>query len=268
MKLLRRILVTNDDGVNAPGLQVAETIANELAQEVWVVAPEHDQSGVGQGISMHTPLRARSIGAQRYAVSGTPADCVMYALGEWLADEPPELVLSGVNHGANIGDAVMYSGTVGAVLAAAHLRIPAVALSQAYRQDEAIDYAPAQALAGALVRKLWRPTHTDCCWNINFPALPVTAITDTRITHQASDSIRWPRLKVGVDGRGLGYRWLAFDYATEHAEGSHCDLAALRAGHVSLMPLQTSRCDEGRARSLAGTTDHALDAQLAIKESQ
>ena len=120
-KPFRKILLTNDDGIAAPGLLIAEQIAAELAEEVWVVAPEHDQSGVGQGISLHTPLRAYYHGERRFAVSGTPADCVMFAMAEWFSDSPPDLVLSGVNCGANLSESVMYSGTVGAVLAAAYL---------------------------------------------------------------------------------------------------------------------------------------------------
>ena len=127
MTLFRKILVTNDDGIDAPGLAVAEAVAAELAEQVWTVAPEHDQSGVGQGISLHTPLRVYHHGERRYAVSGTPADCVMFAMAEWFAEDPPDLVLSGVNCGANLSDSVMYSGTVGAVLAAAHLGLPGCA---------------------------------------------------------------------------------------------------------------------------------------------
>ncbi|MEP4523989.1 MAG: 5'/3'-nucleotidase SurE, partial [Alloalcanivorax venustensis] len=134
--------MTNDDGIDAPGLKIAEDIAAQLAEEVWVVAPEHDQSGVGQGISLHTPLRVYHHGERRFAVSGTPADCVMFAMAEWFEDEAPDLVLSGVNCGANLSDSVMYSGTVGAVLAAAHLGLPGIALSQAFVDRAAIDYAP------------------------------------------------------------------------------------------------------------------------------
>ena len=130
-------------------------IAAQLAEEVWVVAPEHDQSGVGQGISLHTPLRVYHHGERRFAVSGTPADCVMFAMAEWFEDDAPDLVLSGVNCGANLSDSVMYSGTVGAVLAAAHLGLPGIALSQAFVDRAAIDYAPTTRYAAGLIRELW-----------------------------------------------------------------------------------------------------------------
>ena len=92
--MVRRILITNDDGINAPGLAILERIARNLAEEVWVVAPEHDRSGAGQSISIHDPLRVYENGEKRYAVSGTPADCVLYSMAKWFGDSPPDLVLS------------------------------------------------------------------------------------------------------------------------------------------------------------------------------
>lgn len=256
----RRILVTNDDGIDAPGLQVATAIAAELAAEVWVVAPQQDRSGVGQSISLGTPLRARACGHRRYAINGTPADCVMYALGEWLAEQPPDLVLSGVNCGANYSDAVMYSGTVGAALAAAHLGLPAVALSQVFHDREAIDYAPARHLAAALVRRLLQAPQRHACWNINFPDRAVEAITTAHVTRQCSGGMRWPRLQPGVDGRGLAYRWLAFERGAPAAALPQSDMAAVDAGCVSLMPLRTSRCDEDCVEAWAHAPALALDA--------
>lgn len=266
MKPFDRILVTNDDGFAAPGLRVAEAIAAELAGEVRVVAPEHDRSGVGQGISMHTPLRCYPRGERRYALSGTPADCVMYALAEWFADTPPDLVLAGVNCGDNLSDSVMYSGTVGAVLAAAHMGVPAVALSQAFHERTAVDYAPARELAAPLVRELWqhRPRHD--CWNINFPVRPVDGIAGYRITHQLGGGMHRPRLKAGTDGRGLAYRWLTFERATETIDAPRSDVVALREGCISVMPLRTSRCDDDFARQWAETGQRPLPAPDGIAQ--
>lgn len=260
MTVFRRILVTNDDGIDAPGLQVAEAVAAELAADVWVVAPQQDRSGVGQSISLGTPLRAKACGDQRYAINGTPADCVMYALGEWLAEQPPDLVLSGVNCGANYSDAVMYSGTVGAALAAAHLGLPAVALSQVFHDRDAIDYAPARHLSSAVVRRLWQVPRRHGCWNINFPDRAPDAITTARVTRQCTGGMRWPRLQAGVDGRGLAYRWLAFE-RSEHAPAQpQSDMAAVDAGCVSLMPLRTSRCDEDCVNAWAAEPAFAVAA--------
>lgn len=247
MKLLQRILVTNDDGIAAPGLRVAEAIAAELAAEVWVVAPEHDQSGVGQSISLHSPLRCHADGKRRYALSGTPADCVMYALAQWFADAPPDLVLSGVNCGANLGDAVMYSGTVGAVLAAAHMGVPAIALSQAFHDRKRVDFAGSKRLSAALVRELlrWQPQPDG--WNVNFPDCPVAEIGGFRITRQATGGMVRPKLKNGTDGRGLDYHWLMFERGAAVADVVGSDVAALREGSVSVMPLRMARCDDEHA---------------------
>lgn len=252
MKPFGTILLTNDDGIAAPGLRVAEEIAAELAEQVWVVAPEHDQSGVGQGISLHTPLRVYQHGERRFAVSGTPADCVMFAIAEWFAETPPDLVLSGVNCGANLSDSVMYSGTVGAVLAAAHLGLPGIALSQAFRDRDAVDFAPTRHYSAGLIRALWqqgadRTGYARACWNINYPEMPVEQIQGGRITRQIAGSIAGPRLVAGIDGRGLPYRWLSFERQPSAITHPQSDVVALREGYVSVMPLHPSRCDDQRA---------------------
>jgi 5'-nucleotidase len=246
MKPIRRILLTNDDGVDAPGLVAAERIAAAVAEEVWVVAPMTDQSGVGQGISMHHPLRVTEYGTRRYALTGTPADCVMVAMADWLRDDPPDLVLSGVNWGANLSDSVMYSGTAGAVLAADHLGLPAIALSQAFHDRSALDFSATEAFAVDAIRRLWdaRDDTESCCWNLNFPMLAPDAIQGLRFTRQSTGTIVAPRLIAGTDGRGLVYHWLSFDRDTTTIDDPLSDVVALRDGYVSATPLHGSRCDE------------------------
>ena len=125
-----RILVTNDDGIHAPGLSVAEKIAYALSDDVWVVAPENEQSGASHSLTLASPLRLREAGERRYAVSGTPTDCVMMACLSILKDHPPALILSGVNAGSNLADDVTYSGTVAGAMEGCALGIAAIALSQ------------------------------------------------------------------------------------------------------------------------------------------
>ena len=122
---VNRVLITNDDGIDAPGLSVLEEVAAMLAQEVWVVAPEEDQSGVSHSISLHNPLRVRRHGDRRFAVTGTPADCVFVALRQVMS-APPDLILSGINRGANLGVETVFSGTVGAAMAGLLLGLPSV----------------------------------------------------------------------------------------------------------------------------------------------
>src|SRR3712207_4781837 len=130
---LDRVLLTNDDGVDAPGLAVLERAAAELAEEVWVVAPAHDQSGTSHSISLHSPLRLARLGDRRFSVVGTPGDCTVMAVRHLMREDPPDLVLSGVNRGANLGIETVFSGTVGAAMTAMLLGLPAIALSQAFR---------------------------------------------------------------------------------------------------------------------------------------
>jgi 5'/3'-nucleotidase len=235
--IVRRILITNDDGINAPGLAVLESIALELAQEVWIVAPEHDRSGAGQSISIHDPLRVYEIGTRRYSVSGTPADCVLYSLAKWFEETPPELVLSGVNCGANISDSVQYSGTVGAVLSALHMNIPAIALSQAFLTRDGVQWGPVQQFGEAVIRKLWQPGMVRA-WNVNFPACEPEDITVARWCRQSTGSIQRVRLKAGRDARSLPYWWLGFERNSRHIVAQDVDVTTLRDNVIAITPLR------------------------------
>ena len=144
---IARVLLTNDDGIDAPGLAVLEEVAAAIAAEVWVVAPEHDQSGTSHSVSLHHPLRMRPRGPRRFAVGGTPGDCVAMGLRHLLRETPPELVLSGVNRGGNIGMETVFSGTVGAAMTAILLGVPAIALSQTFRDRDNVPWDTARALA-------------------------------------------------------------------------------------------------------------------------
>tara|TARA_R110000824_G_scaffold139504_4_gene304649 strand:- start:52 stop:831 length:780 start_codon:yes stop_codon:yes gene_type:complete len=254
--MVRRILITNDDGINAPGLARLEKIARNLAEEVWIVAPEHDRSGAGQSISIHHPLRVYQTGEKRYAISGTPADCVLYSLAQWFGEAPPDLVLSGVNCGANISDSVQYSGTVGAVLSAHHMNIPAIALSQAFLSREGIDWAPVEQFGEAVIRKLWQPGGT-LAWNVNFPACEVGDIVSARWSKQSSGSIQQARLQAGQDSRSLPYWWLGFDRSSRHIVAPDSDVAVLRDNAVAITPLRHEGTLPG------GTKEFDLSAMLA-----
>lgn len=250
--MVRRILITNDDGVAAPGLTVLVDIARRLADEVWIVAPEHDRSGAGQSISLHDPLRVYEHGERHYAVSGTPADCVLYAVAEWFGETPPDLVLSGINAGANIGDSVQYSGTVGAVLSAEHLGIPAIALSQSFLSRESIDWSPVRELGEAAIRALWPSAESGkCCWNVNFPACPAGDVTLLEYAAQSAGSIARPRLLAGQDSRGLSYWWLGFDRNSEHDVPDDSDVAVLRRRGVAASPLRGDHRMPGDGASIA-----------------
>jgi 5'-nucleotidase len=173
--MLDRILITNDDGIEAPGLAVLERIAAELGREVWVVAPEHDQSGVSHAVSLHHPVRISERGRRRYAITGTPGDCAVMGACH-LMSEPPQLLLSGVNRGANLGLETVFSGTVGGAMTGMLLGIPSIALSQAWTDRANVRWDTAAALGAEAVRRLlaigWSAA---TCLNVNFPDVPAEA---------------------------------------------------------------------------------------------
>src|SRR5215470_11436338 len=138
-----RILVTNDDGINAPGLKVLEKVARSLSRQVWVVAPEAEQSGAAHSLTLRRPLRVRRLSARRFAVDGTPTDCVLLAVHS-IMPKRPDLVLSGINRGSNLGEDITYSGTIAAAMEATLLEIPAIAMSQVSGGRESIKWHAAE----------------------------------------------------------------------------------------------------------------------------
>ncbi|NJR13906.1 MAG: 5'/3'-nucleotidase SurE [Phyllobacteriaceae bacterium] len=239
-----RILISNDDGIHAPGLAVLEGIARQFSADVWVVAPESDQSGVGHGLSISMPLRARPAGDKRFAVSGTPTDCVILAVKQ-LMDGPPDIVLSGVNSGQNIADDVTYSGTVAAAMEGALMGIRSVALSQAYSMVDGVRHVPwevAAAHGAAVLQKvLDTPLAADRFVNINFPNCLPETVEGVEITRQG-------RLNHGIlvdrrlDGRSFPYHWLTFDRGgVPMVPGT--ELHALRNGRISVSVLQFDLTD-------------------------
>ena len=181
-----RILITNDDGIHARGLDVCEKIALALADEVWIVAPEADQSGVSHSLSLNDPLRLREVGPRHFAVKGTPTDCVIMG-ARHLMKAPPDLVLSGVNRGRNAAEDVSYSGTVAGAMEGTVLGIPSFALSQAYQSstrhnphwETAIKFAP-----DLIQRVLKAGMPRDVFVNINFPDCPPEKVAGIAIATQ------------------------------------------------------------------------------------
>jgi len=185
-----RILISNDDGIQSPGIKVLEKVARELSNDVWVVAPEQEQSGASHSLTTRRPLRLNEVGRQRYAVDGTPTDCVLVAVKRLLRDRPPDLVLSGINGGSNVGEDLTYSGTVAAAMEATLLGIPAMALSQDFRDGEEPPWQTGEAYGPEVIRRLlhlpW-PEHT--LFNINFPGVMPREVSGFAVTHQGKRAI-------------------------------------------------------------------------------
>jgi len=234
-----RILVTNDDGIHAPGLAVAEGIARALTDDVWVVAPETEQSGASHSLTLTLPLRLRSIDAKRFAVTGTPTDCVMMGVAEIMKDGPPTLVLSGVNRGSNIADDVTYSGTIAGAMEGTALGIPAIALSQAYGFGESreVDWHCARSQGPDLIRKLvaigWP---ADVLMNVNFPDCAVGQVAEVEVTAQGKRDLQTAMLDRRIDARGIPYYWIGFKRVkSDPPAGS--DLRAIYEKRISVTPL-------------------------------
>lgn len=234
-----RILVTNDDGIHAPGLAVAEKIARALCDEVWVVAPETEQSGASHSLTLALPLRLRQIDSRHFAVSGTPTDCVMMAIAELMTEARPTLVLSGVNRGANLADDVTYSGTIAGAMEGTALGVPSIALSQAFGMSGGhdVDWSAAEMHGPPLIEKLiaigWP---ADMLMNVNFPDGGAGAVQGVEVTTQGKRDLQTAMLDRRIDARGVPYYWIGFKRGRSHPpEGS--DLNAIYARRISVTPL-------------------------------
>ena len=224
-----RILLTNDDGIDAPGLHALEQVAGELG-EVYVAAPAHEQSGAGRAITIHRPLRYREAGRGRYAVEGTPTDTVMMAL-TLLLDFRPDLVISGVNNGSNLGENIYYSGTVAAAAEAAKHGIASIAVSVAAKQD--VDYRPATEFVTRLGRRvLENGLPPGVALNVNVPHPSYEGVRITRQSPKISRNV----MRGGEDPRGSAYYWMHEEVCHEAADPG-TDYAAVRDGNVSITPL-------------------------------
>jgi 5'-nucleotidase len=235
---LARILVSNDDGIDAPGIRLLERIACELSSEVWVVAPELEQSGAGHSLTTRRPIRLIEVGTQRYIVDGTPTDCVLLALKRLLRGRLPTLVLSGINAGGNIAEDITYSGTCAAAMEATLFGVPAIALSQEYKDRGAIPWACAEAFAADAIRRVVaaaEPWPKDTFFNINFPAVSPAMVRGFAITHQGK-RVLGDNLTEGTDPRGRHYYWIGPSQMRGGAEPG-TDLGALADRRVSISPI-------------------------------
>jgi 5'-nucleotidase len=235
-----RILLTNDDGVHAEGLAALERIARQLSDDVWIAAPEHEQSGASRSLTLSEPLRVRRLDARRFAISGTPTDCVMLAVEELVKDGRPDLVLSGVNRGHNTAEDVTMSGTVAGAIQGMALGVPSIALSQAlavFHDDELARYETAEAFApGVIARLIEAGWPKDVVININFPNRKPEAVESVEVTRQGFRDMHNMRAEKRTDLRGRDYYWMGFTQRRPQvAEGT--DIAAVLAGKISVTPL-------------------------------
>ncbi len=248
-----RILLTNDDGINAPGLTVLEDIARQFSDDIWICAPAEEQSGAGHSLTLTRPVRMRQHDARRFSVTGTPTDAVTMALRKAM-DGPPDLILSGVNRGANLGDDVTYSGTVAAAMEGALAGIRSIALSQVYSKEGMGDTVPFAASehwgAKVLAPLLETPFADRTLININFPAVEAADVKGIRVVRQGFHDYARGSVVEGMDPRGYRYFWFGL-HGIEHTPGHATDLEAIADGFVSVTPLQLDLTHEASLAELA-----------------
>ena len=235
-----RILLTNDDGIRAKGLEVLEQIARQFSDDIWICAPDEEQSGMGHALTLTRPVRLRQHGERRFSVTGTPTDSVTMGLRK-VMDGPPDVILSGVNRGANLADDITYSGTVSAAIEGALAGIRSIAMSQVYSKEGAGDDVPFGAAvewgARVLAPLLDTPLPKRTLVNVNFPPLPPAEVKGIRIVRQGFHDYSRGTVVEGRDPRGFKYYWFGLE-AIEHTLDHGTDLEAIDEGYVSVTPLQ------------------------------
>jgi 5'-nucleotidase len=247
-----RILVTNDDGIHSPGLSVAEKIAHSLSDDVWVVAPENEQSGASHSLTLASPLRLRQIEDKRFAVSGTPTDCVMMACLHILKAQPPELVLSGINWGSNLADDITYSGTIAGAMEGCALGIPSIALSQCYEEGDrqAIDWSTGEthgpATVAALVKAGW-PSGTLI--NVNFPGCAADAVKGVKVVPQGKYDLSSTEIEERVDARQRAYYWIGLR-RRKAVPPPDSDLGAVYDDFIAVTPLHLNLTEQAALKAL------------------
>jgi len=246
-----RVLLTNDDGIEAPGLAVLEQVAATLAREVWIVAPDHDQSGTSHSISLHAPLRVAEHGPRRFGISGTPGDCVVMAARHLMRDAPPDLVLSGINRGGNLGLETVFSGTVGAAMTGMLLGIRSIALSQVFTDRNAVKWQTSRTLAPDVIRRLLAAGWTDgACLNVNFPDVEPEQAGPLVVSRQGMGLVKAIDVRAHVDPRGIPYHWLQFSRGPR-PDVDDAEAMVVGRGAVSVTPLRFERTDDEAATQLA-----------------
>lgn len=235
-----RILLTNDDGIRARGLAVLEEIARQFSDDIWICAPDEEQSGMGHALTLTRPIRMRQHDERRFSVTGTPTDAVTMGLRKVLPG-PPDLILSGVNRGSNLADDITYSGTVSAAIEGALAGVRSIALSQVYAKEGMGDEVPFGAAiewgAKVLGPLLDTPLPKRTLVNVNFPALPASEIKGIRAVRQGFHDYSRGAVVEGRDPRGYKYYWFGLE-PIEHTLDHGTDLEAIDEGYISVTPLQ------------------------------
>ncbi|MDH4382973.1 MAG: 5'/3'-nucleotidase SurE [Gammaproteobacteria bacterium] len=252
-----RLLVTNDDGIDAPGIQLLEEIARQLSNDVWVIAPDSEKSGAGHSISLHNPIRLRRRSEHSWAVFGTPTDCVLMACYELMRDQRPTIVLSGINNGANLAEDVSYSGTCAAAMEGTLLGIPSIAMSVVRAPTGTARWDAAREILPGLLPKLINSGNwpESSFLNVNFPDVEGPAeVSGVRVTRQGQRPPGAFSIDARVDARNVPYYWVKLS----HPDGEKhpdTDLHAIHENAVSVTPIQLDFTNHAWGERLRGTLE-------------
>ncbi|MDR0677912.1 MAG: 5'/3'-nucleotidase SurE [Holosporaceae bacterium] len=234
-----RILVTNDDGINTSGIKALERIANSITPDVWIVAPEVGQSGKGFSVTFDSILRINEISPRKFSISGTPADCIFMAVEQILADKKPDLILSGINQGANVADFIGMSGTVGAAFAASLQGIKSIAVSQHFVNKIPSKFPSIDHFLPIIIKKLmlfqWPK---GVCMNINFPNTPLGEVKGIRVANQGKLDIKWIIHKKN-DPVNNPYYWINADYNYDENQINSDVLLLEKENCITITPLMS-----------------------------
>lgn len=244
-----RVLLSNDDGIHAPGLKALEDAIRPHVGELWVCAPETEQSATSHSLTLRRPLRIRHVSDHKYAVDGTPTDAVLLGVSQIMADNPPDLVLSGINRGGNLGEDVTYSGTVAAAMEGALLGIPSIALSQVYQDRNTVKWATARKWTPIVLKKLLKQGWPSGIFiNVNFPDVMSTKVKGIEVCTQGRRKIGGALTK-GTDPRGDDYFWIG-PQRDEDKFMRGSDLNAVNSNMVSVTPLALDLTHRGTLKKL------------------
>ena len=231
-----RILITNDDGINAPGIQILENIARQLTDDVWVVAPDAQQSGKGHSLTFRDPLRLTKVGEQKYSVDGTPTDCVILALRKVLSEKRPDFVLSGINEGENVGESLTQSGTVGAAMEATIHGVKAIALSQVSMESYPTDWTIAEKYGLSTIEHILKlKWGANTLFNVNFPRVKENEVEGLKYVRTGRRSQMGGMVEC-LDPRGHPYYWVGVLH-TERDAPEDTDLWAILNNYIAVTPV-------------------------------
>ncbi|HBJ93061.1 MAG TPA: 5'/3'-nucleotidase SurE [Hyphomonadaceae bacterium] len=246
-----RILLTNDDGIHAEGLKVLEDVARTVSDDIWIIAPEVEQSGKSRAMTLTDPIRVRNLDDKTFAVRGTPTDCVLLGLLELMGDQKPDLILSGVNRGQNIAEDTSYSGTIAAAMCGMQHGVRSIAFSQSrgFQAPGSLPWETARHWGSKVLKRLVDMTWADnVVVNVNFPDRAPDAVTGVEVTRQGFRDENIVHAEQRLDLRGDSYFWIGYrGKLSDPADGT--DLKTIYEGRVSITPLHVDLTHENTLQS-------------------